>query len=80
MPRTIITLEPEDKTWLDRVARERHVPMTRIVGQAVKALRREWSLVEQDFDQILDETRGIWKRAGGLTYQRICRAEWDRRQ
>ncbi|MEW6365546.1 MAG: CopG family transcriptional regulator [Acidobacteriota bacterium] len=78
--RTIITLAPEDKAWLDRVARQRHVPMTRIVAQAVKELRREWSFLDQDFDQILDETRGIWKRAGGLTYQRMRRAEWDRRQ
>ncbi len=39
MIRTLISLEPEDKRWLDRIARRRGVTMARVVRGQVLSLR-----------------------------------------
>jgi hypothetical protein len=78
MPRTVISLDPDDKTWLDKEAKTRRVPMTQIVREAVRSLRQQRDIGAPDFDQILRETVGIWKGEDGMAYQRAQRAEWDR--
>ncbi|MFZ5593153.1 MAG: ribbon-helix-helix protein, CopG family [Pseudomonadota bacterium] len=76
MPRTIISLEPEDKAWLDKVAKERHVPMTQVVREAIRRMREESQRESPGLDVILRETSGIWRAGDGLDYQRAMRAEW----
>ena len=78
MPRTVISLDPDDKVWLDKEAKTRRVPMTQIVREAVRRLRQERGVTAPDFDQIVRDTAGIWKGEGGLAYQRARRAEWDK--
>lgn len=79
MPRTLINLDPEDKAWLDQEARARHVPMTELVRQAVRAYRvRAESMNRPDLQSALSRTAGIWRTGDGLAYQRRMRAEWDR--
>ncbi len=73
MTRTIISLEQEDKAWLDRKAQESGVPMAEIVRQAVRRMRQQ---EEAAFDKVLKETSGIWRAGEGLDYQQRLREEW----
>ena len=80
MVRTLISLDPEDKAWLDRAARSERIPMTRLVRRAVRRLREEQEGAPQGFERLLRETAGIWRAGDGLGYQRRLRGEWDRRR
>jgi len=79
MVRTVISLEPETKQWLDRKAAREGVPMSRLVRKAVSELRRRADAEAVPVERLLARTRGIWKRGDGLSYQRAVRKEWDRR-
>lgn len=62
MARTLINLGPEDKEWLDREARARHVPMTELVRQAVRDYRtRQQSLAQPSLQAVLARTAGLWR-------------------
>jgi len=76
MVRTVISLDPEDKAWLDDAARREGVPMTEMIRRAVKRMRREEE--RPSFREILERSRGTWNLGDGLEYQRRIRAEWDR--
>ncbi len=79
MPRTVINLDPEDKRWLDHEARQRRVPMTELVRQAVRAYRvRAETLSKPDLQAALAHTAGIWRAGDGLAHQNRLRKEWDR--
>ena len=76
MVRTVISLDEEDKRWLDARARETHVSMAEIVRQAVRRLREESAREARATDELLQQTSGIWKQGDGLAYQRRLRDEW----
>ncbi len=80
MVRTVISLDSEDKAWLDRQARRERVPMTRLVRRAIQRLRKESEANPSRFDLLLHETAGLRKFGDGLTYQRKLRGEWDKRK
>ena len=80
MIRTVISLDPEDKAWLDRKARQEGTPMTRLVQRAVQRLRNESESNPSRFDRLLRETSGTGRFGEGLAYQRRRRREWDRRR
>ncbi len=80
MVRTVISLDPDDKAWLDRQAKAQRVPMTRIVRRAIQRLRKEAEANPTRFDQLLRETSGMHDVGDGLAYQRRLRREWDRRK
>lgn len=73
MIRTIISLEPEDKAWLERKAEAAGVPVTELVRQAIRRMRREEDV---SFEKVLKQTRGLWRKGDGLAYQRRAREEW----
>jgi hypothetical protein len=75
MVRTVISLDAEEKAWLDRRAAEEGVPMTQVVRDAIRRLREE-SEARPGFDALLGETRGIWTAGDGLEYQKRLRTEW----
>ena len=79
MTRTLINLDPKDKAWLERKAKEEHVPLARLVQRAVQRLRQESEPPSQSLPDLLQRTRGLWKRGDGLVYQREQREEWGRR-
>lgn len=80
MPRTVISLEPEDKEWLDRKAEAEHVPMTEIVRRAIRRYRHEVDKrPKEDIRRLLEQTRGLWHAGEGLTYQTRVREEWGER-
>lgn len=78
MVRTIVSLDEDDKAWLDRRAREEDVSMTELVRRAVRLLRARIEAREPPLVQLLQQTRGIWREGDGLEYQRRVRGEWDR--
>ena len=77
MIRTIISLEPEDKEWLDRTAKEEGVTMTQLIRQAVRRYRQERAAGSVSYEQLLGRTSGLWKGEDGLAYQQRIRGEWD---
>ncbi len=80
MPRTIISLNDDDKRWLDRQARQRRVSMTSLVAEAVNEYRvRQEAAERPDFDQALKDSAGLWRRGDGLDWQQRMRSEWDER-
>ena len=75
MVRTIVSLDDDDKAWLDRAARSQRVPMTKLVRHAIRRLRQEQEAAPQGFERLLRETAGTWKAGDGLAYQRLLRAD-----
>ncbi len=73
MIRTIINLDPDEKTWLERTAKSAGVPMTELVREAIRRMRRQ---EEMSFEQLLEQTSGLWSEEDGLSYQRRLRQEW----
>lgn len=80
MVRTVISLDVEDKAWLDRQARRERIPMTRLVQRAVQRLRRESEANPSGFERLLRETSGLRNFGDGLDYQRKLRGEWGKRK
>jgi hypothetical protein len=79
MVRTVISLDPEDKAWLDRKAQETGKPMTALVREAVTRYRSEdGRRGKASLGDLLDKTRGLWKRGDGLAWQKKMRDEWER--
>jgi predicted transcriptional regulator len=79
MTRTLINLDPEDKLWLDRLARTRHVPMTALVREAVHEYRvRLESREHPGLVEALSRTAGIGQTGDGLARQDRLRREWNR--
>jgi hypothetical protein len=80
MPRTLITLDPDDKAWLMRRAKLERTPMTELVRRAVRQFRKQSGPRAPDFDQLLEQTSGLWRQGDGLAYQKRMRTDWDRRK
>jgi len=79
MPRTLINLDPEDKAWLDREAKARHVPMTELVRQAVRGYRLAQERRQPPrLRDSLQRTAGLWRQGDGLAWQERLRSEWER--
>ena len=80
MSRTIISLPDEDKMWLVRQASSQRVPITELVRRAVREYRqRHGNGSSRRLLELLDRTRGNWKRGDGLRYQSNTREEWEQR-
>ena len=73
MVRTVISLDAEDKSWLDRRAAEAGVPMTEVVREAIRRMRQE---EQESFAAVLERTRGTWRQGDGLEYQKKARRAW----
>jgi hypothetical protein len=79
MIRTLISLDEEDKTWLDRRAKEEGLTMAEVVRQAVRRYREQCEAGEgqTSLEQLLQRTSGIWRGGDGLAYQQRIRDEWE---
>lgn len=76
MKRTIISLDPKDKKWLDKRAKETHQTMTQVVREAIQEYRVKEEKAKPSLKELLDQTRGTWKHGDGLKYQIKIRSEW----
>ena len=76
MIRTLISLDPDDKLWLDRKAEEENLPMTQVVRTAIQRYRDECDSQAPTLDRLLDETAGLRAGEDGLEAQLRLRGEW----
>ncbi len=79
MTKTLINLDADDKAWLDLEARQRRLPMTELVRQAVHSFRlREQARGRPALAEALANTAGLWRQGDALAWQQRLRDEWDR--
>lgn len=76
MPRTVISLDEDDKRWLDERARREGVPMTEIIRRIVRLLRARGGN-EPTTEELLERTQGVWRHGDGLRYQERLRDDWE---
>lgn len=77
MIRTLISLDPDDKSWLARKAQTSKTTIAALVRQAVKQMRSQDEIESPSFNAILDRTQGIWQGEDGLSFQQSLRDEWS---
>ena len=75
MIRTVISLDDDDKRWLDRRAEQQGVSMTELIRRAVRLLRGQTAEDYRSLEELLAATSGIWKQGDGLEYQTRLRDE-----
>jgi hypothetical protein len=78
MVRTVISLDKNDKQWLDRRAKEEHLTMTEIVRQAIHYYRLKGAKASPGrpgFKEILKMTKGTWSKGDAVAWVRKLRAE-----
>jgi hypothetical protein len=73
--RTIITLSEEDKRWLESYSRLNRVSVAEAIRQGIRKLK-EAELFE-NYQTLVQRTKGLWKKGDGLNFQKKIRAEWD---
>ena len=72
--RIIITITPEDKTWLESYSKAHNISTAEAVRQGIQRLRQ---LSTQDtYQTLIETTRCVWREGDGLTYQQRLRSEW----
>ena len=76
MVRTVVSLEEDDKRWLDERAQKEGVPMTELIRRGVRLLRGESRRTRPGLSDLLERTVGVWKHGDGLKYQEKMRREW----
>lgn len=79
MVRTIVSIEEDDKTWLDLRAAEEQVSRAELIRKAVRFYRKASETQARSFGRLLQDTSGIWKGEDGLSYQLRLRDEWTER-
>ena len=76
MKRTLISLEADEKVWLDATAAREGKPAAELVRRALKLLKAQTPPSAQTFKDLLNRTRGLWRQGDGLAYQDRLRNEW----
>lgn len=80
MIRMPLSLDPDEKRWLDRYARAQGKSAAGVIREALGVYRAAAATQDLSFRRLLDESQGTWKRRETpLAYQRRMRKEWDRR-
>ena len=80
MLRTIISLDENDKHWLDHYSEQNKMAMTEVVRVAIKNYRQTVETHPySELEKLLNKTSGTWRHGDGLKFQIKLRAEWDRR-
>ena len=73
--RTIITLSEEDKRWLESYSSLNRVSVAEAIRQGIRKLK-EAELFE-NYQTLVQRTKGLWKKGDGLNFQKKIRAEWN---
>ena len=76
MRRTIISLEREDKRWLDSYSRNHHISSAEALRRALRGMRAKES---GSSDKVISETAGLWKgrNLDAAKFVSDLRDEWD---
>lgn len=80
MIRTLISLDDEDKRWLDQRAKKEGMTMAQVVRTAVGRYREqcEREATQPSMEELLRRTSGIREGLDGLEAQRRLRDEWEK--
>ncbi len=73
--RTIVTLSEEDKLWLESYSKAHNVSVAKAIRQGIQCLKD--ASREKTYHQLVQNTRGVWKKDDGLKYQEKIRSEWQ---
>jgi hypothetical protein len=75
--RTIITLSEEDKQWLESYSSLHHMSVAEAVRRGIRKLKEaEYS---ENYQTLVLNSKGLWKKGDGFAYQKQIRTEWDSR-
>ncbi|MFH1350894.1 MAG: hypothetical protein ABII26_08135 [Pseudomonadota bacterium] len=75
--RTIITLSEEDKSWLEAYGRAYNLSLAEAIRRGISKLKE--SEESNTYRELVNATKGVWKKGDGLEYQKKMRSEWDPR-
>jgi len=73
MMRMLISLEENDRRWLEQKAQETGMPMSEVVRQTIRQVREN---EETPMKDLLASTKGLWRKGDGLRYQQRIRKDW----
>ena len=73
MTRMLISLEENDRRWLEQKALEIGRPMSEVVRQAIRQAQES---EQKPMKELLASTQGLWRKGDGLRYQRRVRKDW----
>jgi hypothetical protein len=76
MIRTIISMKPDDKRWLEQRARLENTSAAGLIRTLIDRYRRDVETAAGPDDDLLGTTSGLWHEGNGLEYQRKIRSEW----
>jgi hypothetical protein len=76
MTRLLVSLNEQERSFLQRKARQTGVSMAEVVRQSIQRMK---TAEQKSFHDLLDATKGTWRGGDGLRYQRKIRREWDER-
>ena len=72
--RTIVTLSEEDKLWLENYSKAFKISVAQAIRQGISRLKG--AETQKTYHALVRNTRGIWEKGDGLTYQKQIRSEW----
>ncbi len=73
--RTIITIDDENKIWLETYSNSLGISMAEAIRRGIRCLRENQHRML--YKDLVQQTRGKWKKGDGMKYQNQIRAEWD---
>jgi hypothetical protein len=73
MTRMLISLEDNDRRWLEQKSQEIGVPMSEVVRRAIRQAQENGQKPMKD---LLASTQGLWRHGDGLRYQQRIRKDW----
>jgi hypothetical protein len=72
--RTIVTMSDQEKRWLMNYTRNQGISMAEAIRRGIACLKSSTRLVS--YQNVVNDTKGIWLKGDGLTYQKRLRSEW----
>lgn len=73
--RLIISLPDEDKLWLEGYSKVHKISVAEAIRQGIGQLKKNQQ--QRTYEQLVERTRGLWRKGDGLEYQVKIRSEWE---
>jgi hypothetical protein len=75
--RTIITIPEPDKKWLESYSSIHRISMAEAIRRGIRKLKE--AEIAENYQSLVRNTKGKWKKSDGLAYQNKIRDEWNSR-
>lgn len=73
--RTIVTISQEDKQWLESYSSLHNMSVAEAIRRGIRKLKAAEFL--ENYQTLVLNSKGLWKKGDGLAYQKQIRTEWD---